>query len=306
LDLSISIVNWNTKDLLRDCLQSVFKSKGGLNYEVFVVDNASVDGSTEMVKRKFPQVRLIENRENLGFSKANNQALRESKGRYFLLLNSDVILLSDTFENMVEFMDNHKEAGVAGCRLLNPDGTPQASHGDFHSIAKVLIGKLSLGNFTEKWLGRYMQSHRISQEAREVDWVSGAFLMARREAIDEVGMLDENIFMYFEDDDWCYRMKQGGWRVYFVPQAQAIHLFGKSIQRVRHRISVESVASKYYFYRKHYGKTRLKMLKIFQIIHSFLMMGLQLVNYLLRPNERNKVKELLHAHKEIVKLSLER
>ena len=306
MDLSISIVNGNTKDLSRDCLESVFKSKGGLNYEVFVVDNASVDGSTEMVRKKFPQVKLIENRQNLGFSKANNQALRKSKGRYFLLLNSDVIVLCDTLKKMVEFMDEHKKAGIAGCRLLNPDGTSQASYGDFHSIAKVLIGKLIPTNFTEKWLGRYMQSHRISREAREVDWVTGAFLIARREAIDEVGMLDENIFMYFEDDDWCYRMRKRGWKVYFVSQAQAVHLFGKSIQRVRHRISVESVVSKYYFYRKHYGRTRLCMLKIFQTGHSLLVMGLQLLNYLLRPNERNKVKELLHAHKEIIKLSFER
>ena len=306
VDLSISIVNWNTKDLLRDCLESVFKSKGALNYEVFVVDNASVDGSTQMVKKRFPQAKLIENRENLGFSKANNQALRKSKGRYFLLLNSDVIVSSNTLKKMVEFMDEHAKAGVAGCRLVDSDGTPQPSYGDFHSLAKVVTGRLIPTNFTEKWLGRYIRPHRDSQEAREVDWVSGAFLVARREAIDEVGMLDENIFMYFEDDDWCYRMKQRGWRVYFVPQAQAVHLFGKSIERVRHRISVQSVASKYYFYRKHYCETKLCMLRIFQTAHSLLVMGLQLVNYLLQPNERNKVKKLLHAHKEIIKLSFER
>ena len=304
MDLSISIVNWNTKDLLRDCLQSVFKCKGGLNYEVFVVDNASVDGSTEMVNRKFPHVKLIENRQNLGFSKANNQALRRSKGRYFLLLNSDVIVLPDTLKKMVEFMDEHGKAGIAGCRLLNPDGTPQPSYGDFHSIAKVLIGKLIPANFTEKWLVRYMQSHWDSQEARQVDWVTGAFLIARREAIDEVGMLDENIFMYFEDDDWGYRMKQRGWKVYFVPQAQAVHLFGKSMERVRHRISVQSVASKYYFYRKHYGKTRLKMLKIFQTAHSLLVIGLQLVNYLFHRDERDEMKKLFNTHKEIIRLTL--
>lgn len=306
MDLSISIVNWNTKDLLRDCLQSVFKSRGEMNYEVFVVDNASVDGSAEMVKKGFLRVKLIENRQNLGFSKANNQALRKSKGRYFLLLNSDAIVLSDTLKNMVEFMDEHEEAGVAGCRLLNPDGTPQPSYGDFHSIAKVLMGKLVPHNFIEKWLGRYMHSHRRSQEAREVDWVTGAFLIARREAIDEVGVLDENIFMYFEDDDWCYRMKQGGWKVYFVPQAQAVHLFGKSMERVRHRISVQSVASKYYFYQKHYGKARLKMLKIFQTAHSLLVMGLQLINYLFHRDGRDEIERFLNTHKEIIKLSLRR
>jgi len=304
LDLSISIVNWNTRELLKKCLKSIYQNTQQIKYEIFVVDNASIDHSVEMVKSDFPQVNIIKNKENVGFSKANNQAFKKSKGRYFLLLNSDIVVFSYTFDRMVEFMDLHPEVGIVGCKLLNPDGTFQYSCGEFHSISKILISKIiPVNNFTKKWLSKYLLHYWDFSGVREVDWVTGACLMAKREAINEVGLLDENIFMYFEDNDWCYRMKKKGWKVYFIPQATVLHLGGQSIKKVYEKIAIESLMSKYYFYRKHYGRVRLWMLKMLQILNSMLKIGFGLFIYICYNKKDKQIKEMLNIYKEVIRLS---
>ncbi|MDH4136450.1 MAG: glycosyltransferase family 2 protein, partial [Anaerolineae bacterium] len=241
-DVSIIIVNWNTKDLLAQCLQSVYDTVSDLAFEVIVVDNASTDGSPTMVRDHFPQARLIENRKNEGFARANNQAICASHGRYLLLLNSDTITQPGALEAMVHFADRHPEAGIVGCKLLNADGSLQPSWAQFPTFCSELMGH----NFRRR---RPMADGL----AYEVDWVGGACLLARRKAIEMVELLDEDFFMYSEETDWCFRMVRNGWKVYYLPGAEVIHFGGGSSQRASDEMLMQLYQSKLRFFRKHYG-----------------------------------------------------
>lgn len=255
MDLSISIVNWNTGALLRSCLESVFATARNPGVEVVVVDNGSTDGSPALVERAFPDVTLIRNATNQGFARANNQAIQASSGRYILLLNSDAVLLPDAARTLVEFLDSHPDAGAAGGILLNPDGSFQSSYMDFPSV----LGETLLLTGLSRWLlPATFPSHGEDEswKARPVDWVSGAFLMVRREALDAVGMLDDDYFMYTEEVDWCYRMWRHDWAVYTVPSARVIHHGGGTSRRVPERKRAQLYQSKRLFMRKHYGWPR--------------------------------------------------
>jgi len=242
IDVSIIIVNWNTRDLVTQCLQSVYDSIAKLNFEIILVDNASTDDTVETVHCKFPQVRLIENTENVGFARANNEAIRISHGRYVLLLNSDTIVQVNALDALVCFADRHPEAGIVGCRLLNTNGSVQPSWAQFPTVWSEILGQ----NF-RKW------RPLADGSAYDVDWVGGACLLARREAIDEIGLLDEGFFMYSEETDWCYRMVKLGWRVYYFPGAEVIHLGGGSSCQASERMATQLYKSKLRFFRKHYG-----------------------------------------------------
>jgi len=194
------------------------------------VDNASADGSAQMVRERFPWARLIENAENVGCARANNQAIRRSKGRYVLLLNSDAMVLRDTLSHLISFADTHPHAGIVGARLLNSDGSFQAGGNDF----PTLISELFLLTGTAKWIySPYFPSYppEESKTTRRCDWVGGACLLARRTAIETVGLLDEGYFMYTEEIDWCYRMHQAGWEVWYHAEAPVIHYSGSSANR---------------------------------------------------------------------------
>jgi len=266
LDLSIIIVNWNTCQLLANCLRSVLGSKSqACQFEVIVVDNASTDGSPEMVAQEFPQVQLIKNDANLGFTRANNQGIRCSQGRYVLLLNSDTVVPDGTLARMVQFMDTHPEAGVMGPRSVLPDGTPQPyAFGDDPTLLYLLRRGLSQALFK-----RYLHDWR-TDAIQVVDWVSGACLLARRAAINQVGLLDEHIFMYFEDNDWCLRMRQAGWTVYFNPKIEIVHLGGQSLAQ-----NEEAQQSYYrslrYFHAKHYGRLDALLLGMLLPIYRMLV-----------------------------------
>ncbi len=245
-DLSIIIVNWNTKQLLRQCLSSI--KNQGENWEIVVVDNASTDDSPRMVEDEFPEAQLLLNETNLGFARANNQGIQASQGRYILLLNSDTIVSGGALTGLMHFMDRHPDAGACGPRLLRPDGAPQpyAFGGD------PTLGYLLARGLKQLLFHRYLHDW-ATDTVQVVDWVSGACFLARRQAIEQVGLLDENIFMYFEDNDWCLRMRQAGWKVYYNPRVEVIHIGGQSLaknpsaQRSYYR-SLE------YFYAKHYGR----------------------------------------------------
>jgi GT2 family glycosyltransferase len=250
MDLSIIIVNWNTKDYLLNCMASLVQSGKEFSQEIIVVDNGSLDGSITEVKKRFPYVHLIENDGNYGFSRAANQGLRKSSGKYVLLLNPDVQVKAGTLHRLVTFMEEHPKAGSAGPRLLNPDGTPQNSIANFPSLATELFNKSLLRRlFPSAFPGK----ERGYLEPIAVDSVIGACMIVRRKALDEVGLLDEDYFLFLEETDWCYRMHRAGWKVYHVPHAAIIHFQGKSAEKELVLAKVEYYRSRYLFFKKHRG-----------------------------------------------------
>lgn len=224
--VSIVVVNYNTRDLLLDCLSSVERTVTSLDYEVIVVDNASTDGSVAMLRREFPGVTVIENDTNRGFGAANNQALAITKGRYALLLNSDTVLTEGAVDELYRFMESEPRAGMCGGQLLNRDGTKQNSIAAFPNLLTLLTNTPLLEYLFPWWYPSKRHPHR---EPLAVDSVIGACLMVRKEAIDDVGRFDERYFFFFEETDWAYRMKRAGWGVFHVPQAHIYHLQGQSI-----------------------------------------------------------------------------
>lgn len=248
-DISICLVNLNTLDLLRDCLQSIFEQDWRVSLEVIVVDNASTDDSVAMVRREFPQVKLIANREYRGFAAGNNQAFELAQGRYLLMLNTDTVVLPGAFDAMVEFMDQHAEAGAMGCKLLNPDGSLQRSCWlGFPSLQMAIVDALYLWRLAPNLsLVRASEVGREKlQDTLEVDHLLGACILIRREVLGQIGPLEEEYIIYLEDTDLCYRMKQAGWRVYFDPQGQIIH-YGQQTGRA---VPVWSMVQKYRNYHR--------------------------------------------------------
>jgi hypothetical protein len=234
MDLSVIIVNYNVRQFLENALTSVYRALEGLEGEVFVVDNASDDGSIEMVKSKFPQVRLIENSANVGFAKANNAALKQAGGRYLLLLNPDTIVQEDTFHVMKRFFDENPDVGLAGCKVLNSDGTFQlACRRSLPTpwVAFTKIFGLSSLFPHSRLFGKYNLTYLSTDETYEVDAVSGSFMFLRREVYEKVGGLDETFFMYGEDLDWCDRISRAGYKVYYVHSTKIIHFKGESTRR---------------------------------------------------------------------------
>jgi len=252
MDVSIIIVNWNTKGLLRDCLTSIYEQAGPVDYEVIVVDNASTDGSVETVKNDFERVILIENLENRGFAAANNQAMAVAKGRYVVLLNSDTVVLDNCIANMVSFADAQPQAGVIGCRVLNPDATLQPTCFMFPSVLNMLLSSTYLYRLfpKNKFFGRERMTWWDGSGVREVDVVRGCFMLVRREAIEQVGVMDERFFMYGEETDWCYRFRQNGWKVMFSPVGQIIHFGGASSKRVKFEMVLQLRGSILLFMKK--------------------------------------------------------
>ena len=246
MDISIIIVNWNTKDLLLDCLSSVFKTVNGLSSEVWLVDNASIDGSVEAVKNGYPGVRIIQNSENLGFAAANNLAFARMKGRYALLLNTDTVLTNGAVKEIYDFMESNKEVGMACGQLLNLDGSKQNSIANFPSLRSLLFNETLLRILLPK---KFPSKRKAYPSPIEIDSGIGACLMVRKKAMDEVGFFDEKYFFFFEETDWAYRMKRAGWKVYFVPKAKIYHAQGKSVGS-RAEARIRFYRSRHIFFKK--------------------------------------------------------
>ena len=263
MDLSIIIVNWNTKDLLLQCLESVYQTIKRVEMEVFVVDNGSMDGSIAAAKGRFPEVKFIQNEINLGFARANNQALSLAKGRYLLLLNPDTQVKKGAMERLISFMDAHPEAGGAGAQLLNSDGSRQNSIANFPSLATELLNKSLL-----RWFfpSAFPGKERNYPEPIEVDSVIGACMVVKRDAIEPVGLLDEGYFLFLEETDWCYRMRRTGWKIYHVPQAEIYHFQGKGVEMEKKKARVEYYRSLYRFFKKNRGRLQWFILLIGSVI----------------------------------------
>lgn len=267
LDVTIAVINWNTKELLEACLNSLLKAQPLVGFEVRVIDNHSTDGSVQLVKRKFPQVDVVENAGNLGFSAAANQALRQSSARYVFILNSDTEIEADAIDILVDFADSHERAAIVGPALFNTDGTTQITGRNFpsfrDSIMHAFLGAIWHNN---PWSVRYKMLDWDRRTERSVDWVSGAAMFIRRQAAKDVNFFDENFFMYVEDLDLCYRLRQQGWQVYFYPQAKAVHHIGKSSEQTNNKMIVEFQKSMYRFYVKKYQHSWRRFLKPLVIV----------------------------------------
>lgn len=274
MDISIIIVNWNTKKLLIDCLSSVFETVKDISMEIWLVDNASSDGSVDAVKSAYPSVNIIQNRKNLGFAAANNRALKKMQGQYALLLNTDTVLTKGAVENLYDFMENNNDAGMACGQLLNQDGSKQNSIANFPGILSLFCNESLLQIlFPEKFPGK----RREYKDPVEVDSCIGACLMVRKKAMDDVGLLDENYFFFFEETDWAYRIKQAGWRIYFVPSAKIFHFQGQSVgHNVKSRIMF--YRSRYFYFKK-WHKCSYPLICLIIFVRLLINAGLNLAGF---------------------------
>lgn len=251
IDLSVIIVNWNTKKLLLDCLSSIFKQTKGLDYEVIVVDNGSTDGSVEEVEKRYSDITILRNKTNLGFAKANNQGIKIARGKYILLLNSDTKIIGNAMKKLVDFADSKPNLGVVGPRLLNQNGSHQPSTAPFFTLPRVALWFLTGDRFL------YSSPTKTGQ----VDWLMGSALMVSRKAIDKAGLLDEKIFMYMEDVDWCYRIKRAGWQIWFYAGVEIYHLVRGSSPEGKKNAILGIYQGLIYFYQKHFACWQVSVLK---------------------------------------------
>jgi len=262
-DVSIVIVSFNTRDLLRECLLSVFRTVGSLQIQVIVVDNASTDGSAAMVEQEFPDAVLIRSNVNLGFGGANNLGFQSARGRYVVLLNSDAFLTAGSLERSVAHMDANPQAGIAGGRLVGPDGSLQPSGRMFPTVLNdlIVLSGLAARFPRSRFFGRFDRTWADEHKPAEVDWVPGAYSIIRAEALADVGNFDPRFFLYYEEVDLCRRMKQRGYSVWYWPDVTVVHIGGESsrqvpsleISRAGAQLTLWRMRSMLLYYRKHHG-----------------------------------------------------
>jgi hypothetical protein len=294
-DIAVGIVNFNTRELLRACLGSVRQEQPGT---VVVVDNASSDGSQAMVKAEFPEVKLVENPSNLGYAAAANQALACCNEEYVLLLNSDAILRPGTLPALSEYLDRNPAVGIAGPRLLNPDGTAQRSVFPFPTPLDVFLDLSNLSRLIRQIpLLRNLYFRTWPQtQARPVPWTLGAALAMRRRAIEAVGRFDASYFMYYEEVDLCYRLLKMGWQTHYAPVADIVHIGGASTGQMRSDMAVQMFASLAHFYRKHYSQLRLAELTLLVALAALARLARDLILLRLRRESRSRAHLELNIH----------
>jgi hypothetical protein len=286
-EFSVVIVSWNTKQHLLNCISSLANQSG--IKEVIVVDNGSTDGSPEAVEKQFPQVKLIRNKENLGFAKANNIGMRASTGRYLCLINSDVIVQNGCIEKLAEFMDANPSVGISGPKILNPDGSLRVSCRHFPSIWNNLCQVLGFNKLFPKsvFFSEPFMKYWAHDEMRKVDALSGCFWMVRRKALDEVGLLDEDFFFYGEDVDWCRRFHKAGWDVVFYPQAEIIHFGGASSKNAPIRFYLEMQKADLQYWRKHHGRLGQAAYWMIILLRQLVRLPVYILMYILQSDARS-------------------
>lgn len=251
INLSIIIVNWNTKQLSLNCIASIYRKVHRSTFEIIMVDNGSTDGSVEAVSQTYPAVKVIANAANLGFARANNVALKNISGLYAVLLNSDTILKESALDKMYDFMEHHPQTGMCGPQLLNKDGSKQKSVGDFPTLLTEFMSKRLIRIlFPEKYVQAFKFKNAEFNDPAEVDFIVGACMVVRKAAMDAIGMLDEDYFFLYEEVDWCFRMKKAGWLIYHLPDVEIYHLGGQSMKEMNLRARTESWWSRYLFFKK--------------------------------------------------------
>lgn len=300
MDISIVIVNWNTKILLLDCLASVYKTVKNISMEIWVVDNASSDGSMDAVQRFYPDTKIIQNSKNLGFAAANNRAFKRMRGRYALLLNTDTVLTEGAVETIYNFMEHHPDVGMACGQLLNQDGSKQNSFANFPSLAALIFGEALLQVLFPK---KYPSKRNVGSKPMEVDSCIGACMMVRGEAMEAVEWLDESFFFFFEETDWAYRMKQAGWKVYMVPSARIFHLQGQSVGH--------NIRSRLLFYRSRYVYFKKWHEDIYELIRGIIFVrliinaGLNLMGFAGTLGAHTGIRKRLETYAKLISWHLE-
>lgn len=265
MKLAVVILSFNTKELLQDCLSSIFEKKWQTDFEVWLVDNGSADGSAQMVKKNFPKVKLIESKENLGFTGGNNLALKKAQADYYLLLNSDTVVLDGSIDKLINFADNH-DFGILSCKLLNKDKTLQPNAGDLPTLFPTFVWLSGLDDVLF-FLKNYLPSvHKTSKSyylgQKEVGWVSGSVMLIKDQVVKKIGGLDEKIFMYGEDLEYCLRAYKNGFKVGWTDSAQIIHLGGGSTKNASLKQWLGEFKGLLYVYKKYYGQVSASFLKI--------------------------------------------
>ncbi len=284
MNVSICIVNWNTKDLLHDCIKSIKEKTSGIDYEIIIVDNASSDGSVEMIRHTFPDCKLIASDQNLGFVKGNNLAIKEASGKYIVYLNPDTTLVTNAITGMHNFLENNREYGAIGCKLIDQNGNIQytcaaAFPTPFNTLSPLLLldrifpkSKLFAARELDYW------NH---EDSRDVECLSGACIMTRKNIIDDLGGFDENIFMYSEDIDLCYQILRRNWNIFYLASEIIIHHEGASTRKKKNRnfAPLMQKASNYYFIRKNFGQLKATQFRIAVCIGSLFRIILMTLLY---------------------------
>jgi len=255
--LAIVIISFNVRKLLQECLESIYRQTRRTRFEIWVIDNNSRDDSVAMLKQSFPDVHLIENKENLGFTRANNQAIAQCRSDLVLLLNPDTLIQDGALDKMVQFMDEHPEVGVSGCRVENPDGSLQLACRRSIPTPQVAFYRMTgLSRLfpNSKVMAKYNLTYLDPNQPHEVDAVSGAFLLIRKSVVDRIGMLDETFWIFGEDIDWCIRAQRAGWKVMYYPGARILHYKGIGCSTNSRKTNYEFYRAMYLFHKKHFAQ----------------------------------------------------
>jgi N-acetylglucosaminyl-diphospho-decaprenol L-rhamnosyltransferase len=303
IDLSIVILNWNVRELLDRCLASLRSERYVL--EIIVVDNASCDDSVAMLRAKYPQVALIANAANRGFTGGNNQGIAVSRGRYVMVLNPDTEVLDDALDQLVIYLDGHPDVGAIGPQLLNPDRSLQSSRRRFPSLATALFESTWLqGVAPQRILTQYYMDDVPVSPAHEVDWLNGACTVFRRVVLDRVGVYDEhNFFMYSEELDLCRRVKEAGWQIVYLPEAQVVHYVGQSSQQAVAARHIHFQTSKVHYFRKWHGAWPANVLRLFLLSQYLWQIGLEHAKGLLG-SQRELRKQRVKVYWQVVRTGL--
>ncbi len=297
-DLTVSLVTADNKALILDCLRSICDNSDGLDIETYVVLNASNDDSEQSINEQFPHVKLIINEEKLGFTHNHNMVMRRGKGRYFLVLNDDTVILDNALKKMVDFMDGSEDVGVVGCKILNGDKSLQWSCGKAfsHKLEYLRSGLLRPA------LPFLPVQH--FKKTKQVSWLTGACIMARAKATREVGLFDENIVIYYEDGDWCYRMIQEGWKVVFYPEAEIIHYHGQTRKHHLARDTFIIFQSKLYFFTKHYSMPTQLFVRSFMVAEVLLRLAKGFISSVFDSTQREQANQLAQTYRRVIQMAL--
>jgi GT2 family glycosyltransferase len=298
MKLSVVIICWNDLRVIRDCLRSIYQGTHATDFEVIISDNGSVDDSMEFVRKHYPQARVVENRQNLGFARGNNAGIRASLGEYVLILNPDTILQDGALDRLVEFADRHPEAGAFGCRVLNPDGTYQVSARLFPTVWRYWVAALGLAKLSTLFTyEEYAGWHGDTE--RSIDWQSGCCVMFRGDLLKSLGGFDEQFFYHCEEVDLCRRVRDTGRLILFTPEAVITHLGGQSVGRFPIRFEIEKHRSRYRYFYKHFGAKAARRFRLLSITRIRVrQLGYGLLNLL---NPQEVVQRRLEMYREVLR-----